>query len=122
MHQREVRDFASALVHNRLGALTIQPGNSIMGNAVIELTIHLAAVLLTGNNHLLMPLKQLGLSPENMQVNVSNICLSKPFQLSNHQLLSVSNDKRLEVLQLQGALHCIVMGVFPNFSGFFWGV
>ncbi|XP_022619645.1 E3 ubiquitin-protein ligase rnf213-alpha-like [Seriola dumerili] len=67
LHQREVRDFASALVHNRLGALTIHPGNTIVGNAVIELTIHLAAVLLTGTHLLLMPLKQLGLFPENMQ-------------------------------------------------------
>uniref|UniRef100_A0A3B4U3I8 RZ-type domain-containing protein n=1 Tax=Seriola dumerili TaxID=41447 RepID=A0A3B4U3I8_SERDU len=69
LHQREVRDFASALVHNRLGALTIHPGNTIVGNAVIELTIHLAAVLLTGTHLLLMPLKQLGLFPENMQVS-----------------------------------------------------
>ncbi|XP_018560281.2 LOW QUALITY PROTEIN: E3 ubiquitin-protein ligase rnf213-alpha-like [Lates calcarifer] len=67
LHQREVRDFASALVHNRLGALTIHPGYTIVDNAVIELTIHLAAVLLTGTPPLLMPLKQLGLFPENMQ-------------------------------------------------------
>uniref|UniRef100_A0A3B4X7H2 RING-type E3 ubiquitin transferase n=1 Tax=Seriola lalandi dorsalis TaxID=1841481 RepID=A0A3B4X7H2_SERLL len=72
LHQREVRNFASALVHNRLGALTIHPGNTIVGNAVIELTIHLAAVLLTGTHLLLMPLKQLGLFPENMQVRIRN--------------------------------------------------
>ncbi|XP_071342169.1 E3 ubiquitin-protein ligase rnf213-alpha-like isoform X2 [Trachinotus anak] len=64
---REVRDFASALVYNRLGALTTHPGNTVVDNAVIELTIHLAAVLLTGTHLLLMPLKQLGLFPENMQ-------------------------------------------------------
>ncbi|XP_044056409.1 E3 ubiquitin-protein ligase rnf213-alpha-like isoform X2 [Siniperca chuatsi] len=67
LHQREVRDFASALVHNRLGALTMYPGHTVVENAVIELTIHLAAVLLTGTDLLVMPLKQLGLSPENMQ-------------------------------------------------------
>ncbi|XP_037626449.1 E3 ubiquitin-protein ligase rnf213-alpha-like isoform X1 [Sebastes umbrosus] len=67
LHQREVRDFASALVHNRLGALAMNPGHTIMVNNIIELTIHLAAVLLTRTHHLVMPLKQLGLSPENMQ-------------------------------------------------------
>ncbi|KAL7397817.1 hypothetical protein ABVT39_028331 [Epinephelus coioides] len=67
LHQREVRDFASALVHNRLGALSINPGHTILDHTIIELTIHLAAVLLTGNHLLLMPLKQLGLFPENMQ-------------------------------------------------------
>eukprot|EP00064_Thunnus_orientalis_P007838 superscaffoldBa00000892_g7860 len=67
LHQREVRDFASALVHNRLGALAIHPGHTIVDNTVIELTVHLAAVLLTGTHPLLRPLQQLGLSPENMQ-------------------------------------------------------
>ncbi|CAJ1060881.1 E3 ubiquitin-protein ligase rnf213-alpha-like isoform X2 [Xyrichtys novacula] len=67
LHQKEVRNFASALVHNTLGALTLSPEQSVTDNAVIELTIHLAAVLLTGNQPLVMPLKQLGLSPENMQ-------------------------------------------------------
>ncbi|KAM9358387.1 E3 ubiquitin-protein ligase rnf213-alpha-like [Symphorus nematophorus] len=67
LHQREVRDFASALVHNRLGALTVSPDHNIVENTIIELTIHLAAVLLTGTHLLVMPLKQLGLCPENMQ-------------------------------------------------------
>lgn len=75
LHQREVTNFASALVYNRLGALTIKPGSLIMENTVIELIIHLEAMLLTGNNFLLMPLKQLGLSPENMQVNILNVDL-----------------------------------------------
>ncbi|XP_035863121.1 E3 ubiquitin-protein ligase rnf213-alpha-like [Sander lucioperca] len=67
LHQREVRDFASALVHNRLGALAMYPGHTIVDNTIIELIMHLAAVLLTGTHPLVMPLKQLGLSPENMQ-------------------------------------------------------
>ncbi|XP_038571429.1 E3 ubiquitin-protein ligase rnf213-alpha-like isoform X2 [Micropterus salmoides] len=67
LHQREVRDFASALVHNRLGALTMYPGQTIVDKTIIKLTIHLAAVLLTGTDLLVMPLKQLGLYPENMQ-------------------------------------------------------
>uniref|UniRef100_UPI0037E99DD8 E3 ubiquitin-protein ligase rnf213-alpha-like n=1 Tax=Semicossyphus pulcher TaxID=241346 RepID=UPI0037E99DD8 len=67
LHQREVRNFASALVQNRLGAMTMNPEHTITDNIVIELTIHLAAVLHTGTHPLVMPLKQLGLSPENMQ-------------------------------------------------------
>uniref|UniRef100_A0A8C2YVV7 Ring finger protein 213 n=1 Tax=Cyclopterus lumpus TaxID=8103 RepID=A0A8C2YVV7_CYCLU len=70
LHQREVRDFASALVHNRLGSLTMSPDNTIVDYNIIGLAIHLAAVLLTGTHHLVMPLKQLGLFPEHMQVNV----------------------------------------------------
>ncbi|XP_073332592.1 E3 ubiquitin-protein ligase rnf213-alpha-like [Pagrus major] len=67
LHQKEVRDFGLALVHNRLGELAVHPENTIVDNTVIELTIHLAAVLLTGTHPLVMPLKQLGLSPQNMQ-------------------------------------------------------
>ncbi|KAM9385416.1 E3 ubiquitin-protein ligase rnf213-alpha-like isoform 2-T2 [Pholidichthys leucotaenia] len=65
--QQEVKKFASALVKNKLGALTIRHGSAVVENTISELIIHLAAVLLTGNHPLLLPLKQLGLSPENMQ-------------------------------------------------------
>ncbi|XP_059197009.1 E3 ubiquitin-protein ligase rnf213-alpha-like [Centropristis striata] len=65
--QREVRDFASALVLNRLGGLAMKPDHTTVDNTVIELTVHLTAVLLTGTHLLLMPLKNLGLFPENMQ-------------------------------------------------------
>ncbi|KAM3618897.1 uncharacterized protein V6R79_000067 [Siganus canaliculatus] len=67
LHQQKLRHFASALVHNRLGALSITPDRSVMHNAFTELIVHLAAVLLTTNSPLLMPLKHLGLSPETMQ-------------------------------------------------------
>ncbi|KAK2835329.1 hypothetical protein Q5P01_015813 [Channa striata] len=43
------------------------PGHTIEDEVVIELTVHLAAVLLTRNHVILMPLKQLGLSPHTMQ-------------------------------------------------------
>uniref|UniRef100_A0A8C2YVW0 RING-type E3 ubiquitin transferase n=1 Tax=Cyclopterus lumpus TaxID=8103 RepID=A0A8C2YVW0_CYCLU len=76
LHQREVRDFASALVHNRLGSLTMSPDNTIVDYNIIGLAIHLAAVLLTGTHHLVMPLKQLGLFPEHMQVNIYKLCPS----------------------------------------------
>ncbi|XP_069008985.1 E3 ubiquitin-protein ligase rnf213-alpha-like, partial [Embiotoca jacksoni] len=67
LNQNEVRNFASALVHNRLGVLAIHPDHTNVDSTVIELIIHLAATLLTGTHVLLTPLKQLGLSPENMQ-------------------------------------------------------
>lgn len=68
----------------------MSPDHTIAYNTVIELTIHLEAVLLTGIHLLVMPLKHLGLSPENMQVNMHHIGLSRPLQLSLFQLVSVS--------------------------------
>ncbi|KAM3876274.1 LOW QUALITY PROTEIN: E3 ubiquitin-protein ligase rnf213-alpha-like [Diretmus argenteus] len=66
LHQREVRDFATALVHNRLGGLSIHSDLNTVDITVVELAVHLAAVLLTGTHGLLMPLQQLGLSPNTM--------------------------------------------------------
>ncbi|KAI3368624.1 hypothetical protein L3Q82_025623, partial [Scortum barcoo] len=68
LHQKEVRDFASALVHNKLGIPAMCSGYTFMDSTIIEMIIHLTAVLLTGTHPLVMPLKELGLSPENMQV------------------------------------------------------
>uniref|UniRef100_A0A8K9Y6Y4 RING-type E3 ubiquitin transferase n=1 Tax=Oncorhynchus mykiss TaxID=8022 RepID=A0A8K9Y6Y4_ONCMY len=45
----EVRAFAQALVANRLGPLEVRPGASGAQCVVVELSIHLAAVLLCGN-------------------------------------------------------------------------
>ncbi|XP_036409284.1 E3 ubiquitin-protein ligase rnf213-alpha isoform X2 [Megalops cyprinoides] len=63
----EVRAFASALVQNRLGALSVRADAPSSEHALIELTVHLAAVLLCGNNAILTPLKLLALSPARMQ-------------------------------------------------------
>ncbi len=71
----------------------MSPNHSIVDNTAIELAIHLAAVLLTGTHLLVMPLKQLGLSPENMQVNIY-LCRTVKFTL--FQLLS--NDRRMSVV------------------------
>ncbi|XP_043986389.1 E3 ubiquitin-protein ligase rnf213-alpha-like [Gambusia affinis] len=64
---KEMRDFASALISNKLGGLSVQSGHTPADNAAIELAVHLAVILLTTNNDLLRPLKQLGLFPDNMQ-------------------------------------------------------
>lgn len=63
-----MRDFASALISNKLGGLSVQSGHTPADNVAIELAVHLAVILLTTNNDLLRPLKQLGLFPDNMQV------------------------------------------------------
>ncbi|MED6266663.1 hypothetical protein CHARACLAT_004333, partial [Characodon lateralis] len=67
LFDKEMRNFASTLINNKLGALSIQSGQTPAENIVIELVIHLAVILLTTNNVLLLPLKQLGLQPDNMQ-------------------------------------------------------
>uniref|UniRef100_A0AAV2KEC8 Ring finger protein 213 n=1 Tax=Knipowitschia caucasica TaxID=637954 RepID=A0AAV2KEC8_KNICA len=63
----ELKAFAQALVTNQLGPLTLQPALSRTQSVLIELTVHLAAVLLCGNQGILGPLKQLALTPRTMQ-------------------------------------------------------
>ncbi|XP_066499023.1 E3 ubiquitin-protein ligase rnf213-alpha [Hoplias malabaricus] len=63
----ETRAFAQALVWNRLGALRVRPDASGAEHAVVELAVHLAAVLLCANQAVLQPLLQLALYPATMQ-------------------------------------------------------
>ncbi|KAK5599708.1 hypothetical protein CRENBAI_016743 [Crenichthys baileyi] len=63
----EVKTFAQALVTNRMGPLSVRPGTSGAQNVAVELTVHLAAILLCGNQGILAPLQQLALTPANMQ-------------------------------------------------------
>ncbi|XP_042247797.1 E3 ubiquitin-protein ligase rnf213-alpha [Thunnus maccoyii] len=63
----QVKAFAQALVTNQLGQLTVHPGTSGAQCVSAELTIHLAAVLLCGNQGILAPLQQLAMTPANMQ-------------------------------------------------------
>ncbi|XP_055725706.1 E3 ubiquitin-protein ligase rnf213-alpha-like [Salvelinus fontinalis] len=63
---KPVRDFAMALVHNRMGGLSVHNGRTGAEHVLIELSVHLAAVLLTGTDGVLTPLQQLGLTPNNM--------------------------------------------------------
>nr|XP_023992641.1 E3 ubiquitin-protein ligase rnf213-alpha-like [Salvelinus alpinus] len=64
---QNVKEFALDLVANRLGPLTVQNGASGAQWVVVELAIHLSAVLLCENQGLLIPLQQLALFPANMQ-------------------------------------------------------
>ncbi|XP_056432075.1 E3 ubiquitin-protein ligase rnf213-alpha-like [Gadus chalcogrammus] len=63
----ESKDFAKALVANRLGALAVVPGAPGGHSAVLELTVHMASVLLCANQRILVPLQNLALSTGNMQ-------------------------------------------------------
>ena len=69
MPSGQVRDFAADLVYNRLGALSVSAEKGTEEHSVIELTVHMAAVLLNaGTEMFLEPVKMLGLSPSNMLV------------------------------------------------------
>ncbi|XP_028266969.1 E3 ubiquitin-protein ligase rnf213-alpha-like isoform X1 [Parambassis ranga] len=60
----EVKTLAQALVTNQLGPLAAVCGASCV---LVDLTVHLAAVLLCGNQGILAPLKQLAMNPASMQ-------------------------------------------------------
>ncbi|XP_066560678.1 E3 ubiquitin-protein ligase rnf213-alpha [Amia ocellicauda] len=62
-----LKNFAKLLVYNQLGALAVRPDYSGAVHSILELSIHMAAVLFCGNEAILTPLKQLALSPANMQ-------------------------------------------------------
>ncbi|XP_026134867.1 E3 ubiquitin-protein ligase rnf213-alpha-like isoform X3 [Carassius auratus] len=62
----EMRAFAEALVNNELRALRVQAQTPAREFVLLEVTVHMAAVLLCGNLPLLHPLQQLALSPNNM--------------------------------------------------------
>uniref|UniRef100_A0A8B9GXZ7 RING-type E3 ubiquitin transferase n=1 Tax=Astyanax mexicanus TaxID=7994 RepID=A0A8B9GXZ7_ASTMX len=64
---REMKLFAEALVNNRLGGLSVHERRSNTEHILIELAVHLKAVLLCGSEQVLAPLVQLGLSPATMQ-------------------------------------------------------
>ncbi|XP_070779019.1 E3 ubiquitin-protein ligase rnf213-alpha [Enoplosus armatus] len=63
----EVKAFAQALVTNRLGPLSVRPGTSGAQCVLVDLTIHLAVVLLCGNQGILAPMQQLAMAPASMQ-------------------------------------------------------
>lgn len=64
----ESRVFAQALVHNQLPVLHLHPNLPSDEYVVLELTIHLAAVLLCAKQAVVQPLLQLAFFPVNMQV------------------------------------------------------
>nr|XP_043906230.1 E3 ubiquitin-protein ligase rnf213-alpha isoform X2 [Solea senegalensis] len=62
-----VKPFALALLTNQLGLLTVSPRASGAQRVLWDLTVHLTAVLLCGNQGILGPLQQLAQAPVNMQ-------------------------------------------------------
>lgn len=60
----EVKAFAKALVRNQFGPLRGSTAQCVS----VDLSIHLAAVLLCGRQGVLVPLQQLAFKPANMQV------------------------------------------------------
>lgn len=72
----EVKAFAQNLVINQLGPLAARPRTSSAQCLLVDLTIHLAAVLLCGTHGILAPLQQLALEPAIMQVCISSAAFS----------------------------------------------
>ncbi|XP_058417797.1 E3 ubiquitin-protein ligase RNF213 isoform X3 [Diceros bicornis minor] len=62
----EVRRFATSLVTNTLPLLRTGPRVSSLEGTVTEMAIHVATILLCGQNKVLEPLKNLAFSPANM--------------------------------------------------------
>ncbi|XP_060883381.1 E3 ubiquitin-protein ligase rnf213-alpha isoform X2 [Labrus mixtus] len=63
----ETKRFAEVLVTNELKSLVVPPRTSGARCALVELTIHLAVVLVCGDQGILAPLQQLATAPANMQ-------------------------------------------------------
>uniref|UniRef100_A0A672YYN5 RING-type E3 ubiquitin transferase n=1 Tax=Sphaeramia orbicularis TaxID=375764 RepID=A0A672YYN5_9TELE len=61
----EVKAFARALVENDLGPFAVRPG---FQRVLVELVVHLAAVLLCGKHTILAPLRRLATAPADMKV------------------------------------------------------
>lgn len=66
----QMKEFALSLVTNQIGPLALRCGVSGAQCVSVDLAVHLAAVLLCGNQGILAPLKQLAMTPANMQVCV----------------------------------------------------
>lgn len=75
LSSQEEKAFAQALVTNNLGPLTVCPRASGAQRVMVDVTIHLAVVLLCGKNGFLAPLQQLAVTPANMQVcGITAVC------------------------------------------------
>ncbi|XP_062976189.1 E3 ubiquitin-protein ligase RNF213-like [Elgaria multicarinata webbii] len=63
----ELEVFAESLMANSFPSLTLSPQDSSHKRMVIEMAVHTAAVLLSGQNRILEPLRNLAFSPNIMQ-------------------------------------------------------
>lgn len=71
-----MKAFARALVTNQLKSLVVCPGASGTHSVLVDLTIHLAAVMLCRNQSIFAPLQQLAMDPANMQVCILSAAFS----------------------------------------------
>ncbi|MEE6515818.1 hypothetical protein FKM82_024889 [Ascaphus truei] len=67
LQEGAVNQFAQSLLNNSRPTLIVLPGMTSLRCTTVGLAIHLAAVLLSGKNNLLEPLKNLAFSPVTMQ-------------------------------------------------------
>lgn len=70
---RSLNQFLETLLRNNRPFLQAVPGMRGSYTAIFGLAMHLASILLSGNNQILVPLKNLSFSSARMQV--SYVCL-----------------------------------------------
>uniref|UniRef100_A0A7M4G2W3 RING-type E3 ubiquitin transferase n=1 Tax=Crocodylus porosus TaxID=8502 RepID=A0A7M4G2W3_CROPO len=63
----EQKEFAAALVLNKIPSLALNPPRFTYDGTLIEMAVHTAAVLLCGQNPILEPLRNLAFDPSSMQ-------------------------------------------------------
>uniref|UniRef100_A0A670HUU1 RING-type E3 ubiquitin transferase n=1 Tax=Podarcis muralis TaxID=64176 RepID=A0A670HUU1_PODMU len=88
----ELERFAESLMDNHLPSLALSPQDSSHKRVVIEMAIHTAAVLLSGQNRILEPLRNLAFSPHTMQCGLpmeTDRCVdcNEPIGGDNHKAL-----------------------------------
>lgn len=69
LNSPELQQFAVALVRNSLPSLAVQPQGCSQHGALVEMAVHVAAVLLCGHSPVLQPLRNLAFQPHCMQVS-----------------------------------------------------
>lgn len=68
LNSPEQQLFAVDLVRNALARLAVEPQGCGQHGALLEMAVHVAAVLLCGQSPVLQPLRNLALQPHTMQV------------------------------------------------------
>lgn len=68
LNSPELRELAVALVGNALPGLAVEPWGRSQQGALVEMAVHVAAVLLCGHSPVLQPLRNLAFQPHTMQV------------------------------------------------------
>lgn len=71
LNSPELQVLALALVRNTVPRLAVQPQGSQQG-ALMEMAVHMAAVLLCGHSPVLQPLRNLACQPQSMQVRTQS--------------------------------------------------